>query len=137
MQETNTKNRPEFRNIHMMKDLPQYRWPMASLASGTHRISGFFQFFMLPVMLYLLDLSLTSESTFGYMKGLASSWPVKLLILAISWAYLHHLLCGIRALLMDLHIAVSKDGARKSSAIVFCISLPLAALIALKLIGVF
>jgi len=137
MNKTNKDNRPEFRNIHFLKDLPKYRWPMASLASGTHRISGFFQFLMLPVMLYLLESSLTSESSFEYLRGLISSWYVKLIILCIAWAYLHHLLAGVRALLMDLHIGLDKDGARKSATAVFAVSIPVAGLIALKLFGAF
>ena len=36
--------RPEFRNINAFKDLPGYRWPLASIISGMHRISGLILF---------------------------------------------------------------------------------------------
>jgi succinate dehydrogenase / fumarate reductase cytochrome b subunit len=94
-------------------------------------------FVLLPFILYLLDLSLTSETTFDYLEGLTSGWFVKLIILALVWAYLHHFCAGIRHLLMDFHIGLDKDSGRKSAVTVFAVSLPLAALIGLKLFGVF
>jgi succinate dehydrogenase / fumarate reductase cytochrome b subunit len=38
---------------------------------------------------------------------------------------------------MDVHVGLDKDSARKSAAGVFAVSLPLAALVALKLFGAF
>lgn len=131
------KNRPQFRNINAITDLPNYRLPLAGWVSILHRISGFLMFALLPLVLYLLDLSLTSETTFEYLKGFTSGWFVKLVILALVWAYLHHFSAGIRHLLMDLHIGLSKDTARNSAVSVFAISLPLAVLVGLKLFGVF
>lgn len=131
------KSRPEFRNIHALTDLPNYRLPLAGFISILHRISGFLLFLMLPFILYMLDLSLLSEGTFGYLKGLVEPWYVKLIVLALSWAYLHHFCAGIRHLVMDVHIGLDKDSARRSAATVFAISLPLAALVALKLFGAF
>ena len=137
MTEVVKKERPEFRNIHALNNLPNYRLPLAGLVSIAHRISGFFMFLLLPFILYLLDLSLTSETTFDYLAGFTSGWFVKLILLAVSWAYLHHFCAGIRHLIMDFHFGLDKDSARKSAATVFAISLPLAALVGLKLFGVF
>ncbi|MDF3036962.1 MAG: sdhC, partial [Paucimonas sp.] len=55
-----TKNRREYRNIHIM-DLLRYRMPLAAIASILHRISGGLLFLLLPFLLYLLEKSLTSE----------------------------------------------------------------------------
>ncbi len=66
-------------------------------------------------MLYLLERSLTSESTYDYLRGLAAQPVVKLIILALAWAYLHHFLAGIRHLFMDMHYLLSKDGSRNSA----------------------
>lgn len=137
MSDGNKKNRPEFRNIHMLLDLPSYRWPLASLVSGVHRIGGLILFLALPFLLYLLDQSLLSESTFAQLQGLVESWYVKLVVLGLSWFYLHHFCAGIRHLAMDLHIGLGKDSARQSAAGVFAVSLPLAALVGLKLFGAF
>lgn len=129
------KERPEFRNIHLT-DIARYRMPLAAFVSVFHRVSGIFIFLLLPFILYLLSSSLTSEITFDYLKGFTSSWFVKLIILALSWSYLHHFCAGIRHLIMDTHVGLDKDSARKSAASVFVVSLLLAALVALKLFGV-
>ena len=137
MSEAVKKDRPEFRNIHPFKDLPGYRWPLAALVSGAHRISGLLLVVLLPLVLFLLDKSLTSEISFEYLKGFTSGWFVKLLVLAVCWGYLQHFCSGIRHLIMDTHIGLDKDSARKSSAVVLSVSLVLTAVVALKLFGAF
>jgi len=84
-----------------------------------------------------LQNSLRSEISFAYYEGFVTYPLVKLIILGLSWSFLHHMLAGIRHLVMDLHIGLDKDSARKSSATVLVISLVLTVLIALKLFGVF
>jgi succinate dehydrogenase / fumarate reductase cytochrome b subunit len=128
--------KPQYRNINIF-DIVHYRLPLAGIISILHRISGMLMFVLLPFILLLLDKSLMSEISFEYFKGIASHWFVKLLILALSWAYLHHLCAGVRHLFMDVHVGLQKETARKSAVIVLCVSLPLTALVALKLFGVF
>ena len=129
-------SRPEFRNIHISQ-IANYRLPLACLLSILHRVSGALMFLLLPFVLYLLEKSLTSEGSFEYFMGVTSGWLIKLIILGLSWAYLHHFCSGIRHLIMDNHIGVDKDSSRKSAIVVFAVSLPLAGLVALKLFGVF
>ena len=129
-------NRPQFRNIHVT-EIARYRLPLAGFVSILHRISGLLMFVLLPFILYLLENSLTSEDTFAYLKGFAQYPFVKLIILALSWAYLHHFCAGLRHLLMDVHVGLDKESAKNSALGVFAVSIPLAALVALKLFGVF
>jgi succinate dehydrogenase / fumarate reductase, cytochrome b subunit len=136
MSEAAKNNKPQFRNIHVT-DLMRYRMPLAAKVSIMHRISGAFIFLLLPFILYLLDKSLTSEGTYEYFRGYVSHPIVKLTILALIWAYLHHFCAGIRHLFADVHFAADKDGARNSAVAVLVVSLTLVALIALKLFGVF
>jgi succinate dehydrogenase / fumarate reductase cytochrome b subunit len=124
MPEPSTPRR--FTNIHVAQII-RYRLPAAGMVSILHRISGAMMFLLLPFILYLFDLSITSEISFAALQGFASHWFVKLLILAISWGYLHHFCGGIRHLIMD---------ARKSARMVFAFSLPLTFVVALKLYGV-
>lgn len=128
--------RPQFRNIHITQ-IATYRLPVPGIVSILHRISGVLLFVMLPFILFLLDQSLLSENTFAVLKSVTSNWFAKLVILAISWAYLHHFCAGIRHVLMDAHVGADKAGARFSAKIVLTISLVLAALVALKLFGAF
>jgi len=128
--------RPQFRNIHIFQILG-YRMPFAALVSILHRISGILMFVFLPFILFLLDKSLLSEISFEYFRGFVSGWFVKLIILALSWAYLHHFCAGIRHLVMDSHVGLDKDSSRRSAVAVLVVSLPLAALVGLKLFGAF
>jgi succinate dehydrogenase / fumarate reductase cytochrome b subunit len=136
MSEAAKPSRPQFRNINITHIIG-YRLPLAGVVSILHRISGLLMFLLLPFVLYLLDHSLLSEISFDYFKGFASNWFVKLVILALSWGFLHHFCAGIRHLIMDNHIGVDKVSARKSAASVLVVSLPLAAVVALKLFGAF
>lgn len=136
VRETPKKERPEFRNIHVT-ELSNYRMPLASIVSILHRISGFMMFGLLPFVLYLLEQSLRSEISFAYYQGIVSYPLVKLIILALVWAYMHHFCAGVRHLVMDAHIGLDKDSARKSSAGVLIVSLTLTVVVALKLFGVF
>jgi len=136
MSEAVRKNRQKF-GVMRFADVMHYRLPLAGYVSIFHRVSGALMFFLLPFILYLLEQSLTSEISFEYFKGFTSHWFAKLVILALAWSYLHHFCAGIRHLLMDVHMGLDKDSARKSAVGVFAVSLPLTALVALKLFGAF
>ncbi|MEO8935787.1 MAG: succinate dehydrogenase, cytochrome b556 subunit [Burkholderiaceae bacterium] len=128
--------RPIHRNINIGQ-IVAYRLPAAGLISILHRISGFMMFVLLPFVLYLLDKSLTSEISFDTFKSVTSNWFVKLVLLALIWAYLHHFIAGIRHLFMDMHLFLEKDSSRTSALVVFAISLVLWAAFALKTFGAF
>src|SRR5256885_914340 len=100
------KKRPEFRNINFFKDLPTYRLPPAGIVSILHRISGLLMFILLPFILWMMDMSLTSEISFdGFASVFAGpfGWFLKLVCLALIWAYLHHFCAGVRHLFMDVN----------------------------------
>ena len=131
-----SKPRPEFRNIHVSQ-LLNYKLPPPGMVSIMHRISGALLFLLLPFILWLFDLSLTSEISYARLTALTSHWLVKLIFLGLAWAFLHHLVAGVRYLLLDLDIGVDKAAARSSAITVYAISLPLTLLAALKIFGVF
>ncbi|MBT0571620.1 succinate dehydrogenase, cytochrome b556 subunit [Curvibacter sp. CHRR-16] len=137
-------SRPEFRNINALKDLPTYRFPAASIVSILHRISGVIMFALLPFIIWMFDTSVSSEisfmrftSLFAAGVGFVPGWFFKLVALAIIWAYLHHLIAGLRHLYMDATHSVSKEFGRSSAIVVLASSLLLTALLALKLFGVY
>lgn len=136
MSEAVNKNRRKY-GVMSFAQTVHYRLPLAGIVSILHRVSGMLMFLLIPFVLFLLDKSLTSEISFEYFKGFTSHWFVKLVILALVWAYLHHFSAGVRHLFMDLHIGLDKDSGRKSAVAVFAVSLPLTLLVALKLFGAF
>ncbi len=131
------KPRPEFRNINAFRDLPTYRLPAPGWVSILHRISGLLLFVLLPFILYLLQESIRSELSFAHFQGIASHPFSKLVILALVWGYMHHFCAGIRHLVMDTHVGLDKDSARKTAVSVLVVSLAVTFLVALKLFGVF
>lgn len=130
------KERPEFRNIHVT-ELKNYRMAPSAIVSILHRISGASIFLMLPFLLYLLQESLRSEISFAHFAGVVDNAFVKLILLGLSWAYLHHFIAGVRHLFMDNHFAIDKVASQKTARWVLVISLALTALVGLKLFGVF
>jgi succinate dehydrogenase / fumarate reductase, cytochrome b subunit len=119
MAEATIKNRPK--NL----DLTTIRLPLPGKVSILHRVSGAGLFLCLPVLLWLFGASLTSAETFATFKSIFASLPVKVILAGLIWAYLHHFCAGIRYLLLDLHIGIDKESARKSSVVVFAVSIPL------------
>jgi succinate dehydrogenase / fumarate reductase cytochrome b subunit len=107
--------------------------PVPGLSSIFHRISGIVLFLGLIGFLYLLDLSLASES--GYAKAAETlSNPIwKLLAIASIWALLHHMCAGIRHLFLDIDVGVSLQAARRSAIAVFIVSLAMAVSIAVRI----
>ena len=128
--------RPKFRNLNLPL-LLTYRLPLPGLVSIMHRISGAVLFLMLPLLLWLFDSSLASELSFERLRSIASNWWFKLLLVFLVWGFFHHLVAGIRYLLLDLHIGIDLKSARASAIAVYAVSLPLALIAALKIFGVF
>lgn len=133
----NREARPEFRNIHISQ-IVRYRLPLAGLVSILHRISGAGMFLVgLPLVLYLFHQSVVSELSFERYREFVANPFVKLVLVGIIWAYLHHLLAGVRHLLMDLDVGVDKAAGRTSAAIVLAVSLVLTVIFAAKVFGLF
>ncbi len=138
------KKRPEFRNINAFKDLTTYRLPAAGIVSILHRISGAIMFLLLPFIIWLFDTSVSSEYSFARFKaafnvglGLVPGWFIKLVALALIWAYLHHLFAGLRHLYMDVCHAVTKEFGKSSAIATLALSLGLTAVLAAKLFGLY
>ena len=138
------KPRPEFRNIHAFGDMPSYRWPLAALVSGAHRLSGVLMFLLLPLILWLFDKSVSSEISFGQFSaafsaglGIFPGWFIKLIVLALIWAYLHHLFAGMRHLYMDVSHKTSKEFGRQSAAATLVASILLTLVLGAKLFGLY
>jgi succinate dehydrogenase / fumarate reductase cytochrome b subunit len=136
--------RPEFRNIHALRDLPSYRLPPAGWVSILHRISGALMFVLLPFIIWMFDTSISSEYSFARFSSAFNNglWPlpavlVKLVTLALIWAYLHHLIAGLRHVYMDVNHAVSKDFGRSSALFTLALSLGLTAVLGAKLFGLY
>ena len=135
------KPRPEFRNIHISQ-IVAYRLPPAGIVSILHRASGALMFVLLPFVVWLFDVTLTSDASYERFKaayaagfGAFPAWAVKLVTLALIWAYLHHAIAGVRHLWMDATHSVSKEQGRVSAIVTLAASLVLTLVLMGKLFG--
>jgi succinate dehydrogenase / fumarate reductase cytochrome b subunit len=133
------KPRPVFRNIHVTQII-KYRLPPAGMVSIGHRISGVMMFLLLPFVVWLFDVTLTSEVSYGQFSsaytaglGIFPAWIVKLVTLGLIWAFLHHFVAGLRHLWMDATHAVTKEFGRVSALVTLGISLLLTLVLGFKL----
>jgi len=139
-----SKKRPEFRNIHALRDLTTYRLPLAGWVSILHRVSGGLMFVLLPLIVWLFDTSVSSEISHGVFQsafvagvGIFPGWFLKLVVLALIWAFLHHLIAGLRHLYMDTCHAVSKEFGRSSAVFTLSVSIGLTLILGAKLFGLY
>jgi succinate dehydrogenase / fumarate reductase cytochrome b subunit len=137
-------DRPEFRNINAFVDLPSYRLPAAGWVSILHLVSGALMFLLLPFIIWLFDKSISSEISFAKFRaafnvgvGIYPAWFISLVTLALLWAYLHHLIAGLRHLYMDATHSVDKAFGQRSAVFTLALSLGLTVLLGAKLFGLY
>ncbi|MGL4767594.1 MAG: succinate dehydrogenase, cytochrome b556 subunit [Formosimonas sp.] len=131
-----TPKRPEFRNIGI-SDLKNYRLPLAGIVSILHRISGAVLFLALPLLLCIVTAAFGTPEKFAALAACLAHPLVKLVMLGLIWAVLHHATAGVRYLVMDVHVKVSKEGGRQTATAVLAISLTLTAIVAARLFNLF
>lgn len=122
------KRRPKHLALHKIQ------FPLPSYVSVLHRASGAVLFLALPLLLLLLDQSLRSIETYTSLTEWLAHPLIKLVLLGVIWAILHHFCAGIRYLLIDLHLLHGLAGARASSWWVFAVSLTLTVVFGVKLL---
>ena len=139
MAEIAKKQRPGG-NMRLL-DALGYKYPVAAILSILHRGSGLLMFVLLPFIIWMFDTSLTSEITYSQFTSVFSAgtgflpgWFYKLIALALIWAYLHHLIAGLRHLWMDVsHHAVTKEFGRLSAIFTLVVSIALTLALGAKL----
>lgn len=101
------KVRPKYLN------LLEIRQPIPAWASIMHRVSGAALFFPFALwLLFLFDLSLSSEQGFAQVREYLAHPLVKVGMILLVWAFAHHFFAGVRFLLLDLHKGIEKEAAR-------------------------
>ena len=142
-QTTNPASRPRPGTMHL-PDALRYRMPLAALVSILHRASGALMFVLLPFVIWLFDTSLSSEISYERFAnafvagiGFVPAVLVKLVVLALIWAYLHHALAGLRHMWMDVTHRMSKEQGRATAVATLAVSLFLTLGLAGKLFGLY
>ena len=121
------KKRPKHLALHQIK------LPLPGIVSILHRVSGLLLFIALPLLLLMLQYSLASIETYTRLMGVLANPLLKLLLLGLLWAFLHHFCAGLRYLAVDMHLVRDLAQARNSSKVVMVVSLLLTILAGAKL----
>jgi len=126
--------RPVVKPRPVYLDLLRIRMPMPSVVSFLHRVTGaLLLVFGIPLLLAGVGASLASPESYAELRQTLAHPLAKLVLIIAAWAFLHHLCAGIRHLLLDLHVGVELAPARRSSVIVFVVSLVLTLIVGVKL----
>ena len=96
-------------------NLTQIQMPVGAITSIAHRVTGVVLALGLPFFLYVLYLSLDSAQSYERLTRIAGTSLFKVALVAFIWALSHHLLAGVRHLLMDVGIGSHLADARRSA----------------------
>jgi len=102
-------NRPKYLEVF------QVRLPIPGVVSILHRVSGAGLFLLLPFLLWLFQASISSPDSYVRYRATFAHPLVKLILIGLLWAFVHHLLAGLRFLALDLHLGTELPAARASS----------------------
>lgn len=106
---TPQRQRPVF--FHLL----QLHLPVTALVSIAHRLSGILLFLALAPAIWLLEYSLADAENFAAVRDGLQGWAVHLPGVMLLWALAHHLLAGLRVLLIDAEIGVARNVARRTA----------------------
>lgn len=112
-------------------NLLKIRLPIGGVMSITHRVTGVILVLLLPVATYLLHLSLQSEIGFEKTVRMAGSLTGRVVVVATVWMFAQHFFTGVRHLLMDIHVGVGREAARRSAWVSLAASIVTLALVVL------
>ncbi len=101
------KNRPGNVSLATMLTL---KWPITSLSSILHRVSGVLLFLAVPFCLWALEKSLSSQAEFNQVLVMLQGGFAPFVLWAILSMLAYHIIAGIRHLLMDAGIGESLEG---------------------------
>src|SRR5690242_2083691 len=129
-----TVERPVSKPRPVYLNLVRIRLPLPGIVSILHRLSGAGLFLVgLPLVLHFVQASLASQGSFEAVAAFLAHPLMKVVLLGLVWAYLHHFCAGLRYLLLDMHQFIELKPARQSSAVVLITSLVLTLIVAVRL----
>jgi len=106
-------------------DIGTISLPVTAYASILHRVSGVILFFVVGLLLWLLDTSLASAEGFASIKDCLTSPVAKLVLWGALSALAYHFVAGIRHLIMDMGVGETLEGGKLGAKLVFVFSVVL------------
>ena len=96
-------------------DLRRIALPLPGLVSILHRVSGLLLVLALPGVAWLVERALSGPAGFAVVVAMLDAWPSRLLQGVLLWSLLHHLLAGLRHLVLDLGWGLERVMARRTA----------------------
>ncbi len=99
-----------------------FRFPIAAIASISHRIAGMALFAGIAFALYGLQVSLASEQGFNQIVGAIGSPLGMIISIGLLAALAYHFVAGIKHLIMDQGIGETLEGGIFAARLTFLIA---------------
>ena len=113
-------NRPV--NLSMGQVLEVNLKSPVAIASILHRLSGVIVFLLVPVLLWILDKSLSSPEGFAQVQAVFDSFIVRFVVWVFVAGLIYHLIGGIKHLFADLGVAEELQSGRIAATISLILS---------------
>ena len=113
-------NRPV--NLSMGQVLEVNLKSPVAIASILHRLSGVIVFLLVPVLLWLLDKSLSSPEGFAQVQEIFNGFFVRFIVWVFVAGLIYHFIAGVKHLLADLGFADELQSGRIAATISLILS---------------
>lgn len=113
-------NRPV--NLSMGQVLEVNLKSPVAIASILHRLSGVIVFLLVPVLLWLLDKSLSSPEGFAQVQEILNGFVVRFIVWVFVAGLIFHFIAGVKHLLADVGVAEELESGRMASTIALILS---------------
>ena len=113
-------NRPV--NLSMGQVLEVNLKSPVAIASILHRLSGVIVFLLVPVLLWILDKSLSSPEGFAQVQEIMNGFVVRFIVWVFVAGLIFHFVAGVKHLLAGVGVAEELESGRLASTIALILS---------------
>ena len=113
-------NRPVNLSMGQVLDV-NLKSPVA-IASILHRLSGVIVFLLVPVLLWILDKSLSSPEGFAQVQEIMNGFVVRFIVWVFVAGLIFHFVAGVKHLLADVGVVEELESGRLASTIALILS---------------
>ncbi len=103
------QQKPKFLNLF------QIAMPVTAIVSILHRLSGLLLVLFLPILIYGFYISTQSKAEFTALLNNFDSVVWRVVLIILTWITAHHIIAGIRYLLIDIDLGLSLPVAKMTA----------------------
>ncbi len=103
-------------------DLYTVKFPITAIVSILHRVSGVVMLGGVIILIWMLDLSLTSQEGFNSIQEILQAPLAKIILWGVLAALAYHLVAGIRHLMMDVGFGETLESGKRGAVISIALS---------------